>query len=79
MASSSQSQSGSHTANISPPNNRYENVEIVENTTQEDPFEGFEEAIKNSEVIKIKTVSKRISCKSIIYCLLISIVLAIKR
>ena len=58
--SSPQSQSDSSQVNISTSDaGNYENVNIdtniLDNNT--DPFEGFEEAIKNSEVIKIKKVS----------------------
>ena len=58
--SSPQSQSSSSQVNISTSDaGNYENVNIdtniLDNNT--DPFEGFEEAIKNSEVIKIKKVS----------------------
>ena len=61
-------QSGADTqrAKISP-GQAYENVSVTESGVrklEEDPFEGFEEAIKNSEVISIKKV---IFCINVIY------------
>ena len=61
-------QSGADTqrAKISP-GQAYENVSVTESGVrklEEDPFEGFEEAIKNSEVISIKKV---IFCIIVVY------------
>ena len=66
-------QSGADTqrAKISP-GQAYENVSVTESGVrklEEDPFEGFEEAIKNSEVISIKKVIFCINdkCINVIY------------